>query len=319
VQGVPVVNRFHAKASGSTGEPELYCEGSGKPGSSQPLVEGVERLRLRYWPAGAPAALDASALAPHQWSSVVAVDVCVLVRGARDTVQSGYVDCDGLSSGRHGQACACGVLATCRDPEQQWRWNMMRCGPKPMRAVKRHTVRRGGRAPRRDSAPRTARRARNRGAALPVVLMLSSMMLATSAAWFETSVAAARGTANVHDQLVAFHAADSALTLCAQRVLAGDVRSAEPTAAVEPVAWKQPATFGAAAFAPVAKWHGSFEPPQCAIEAWRLAARPAAHAWLITAHGYGSTPDAQAWLQLQLVVDNGIVERHWRRVAARPF
>jgi type IV pilus assembly protein PilW len=96
--GVPVVNRFYAKASGSTGEPELYCEGSGSAGSSQPLVEGVERLRLRYWPAGAPAALDASALASAQWSSVVAVDVCVLVRGARDTVPSRYVDCDGVSS-----------------------------------------------------------------------------------------------------------------------------------------------------------------------------------------------------------------------------
>jgi type IV pilus assembly protein PilW len=98
VQGVPVVNRFYAKASGSTGEPELYCEGSGKPGSSQPLVEGVERLRFRYWTAGAPAALDASALLPAQWSSVVAVDVCVLVRGARDTAPSRYIDCDGVSS-----------------------------------------------------------------------------------------------------------------------------------------------------------------------------------------------------------------------------
>ncbi|MFC0397556.1 PilW family protein [Paraburkholderia rhizosphaerae] len=95
-QGVPVVNRFYAKASGSTGEPELYCEGSGKAGSSQPLVEGVERLRLRYWPAAAPAALDASALTPDQWNSVVAVDVCVLVRGARDTAPSRYVDCDGV-------------------------------------------------------------------------------------------------------------------------------------------------------------------------------------------------------------------------------
>ncbi|MFC0397557.1 pilus assembly PilX family protein [Paraburkholderia rhizosphaerae] len=185
--------------------------------------------------------------------------------------------------------------------------------------MKRHTVRRGGRDPRRNSAPRAPRRTRNRGAALPVVLMLSSMMLATSAAWFETSVAAARGAANLYDQLVAFHAADSALTLCSQRVLAGDVSSAEPFGDGEPVAWKSPATFGATAFAPVAKWQGSFEPPQCVIEAWRLSTRPSAHAWLITSRGYGSTQDAQAWLQLQLVVDNGGVERHWRRIAARPF
>ncbi|HEY3598607.1 MAG TPA: PilW family protein [Paraburkholderia sp.] len=97
-QAVTVVNRYFAKASGSTGEPELYCEGSGKSGSSQPLVEGVERLRLRYWPAGAPAGLDAAAVAPAQWNSIVAVDLCVLVRGARDAQPGRYVDCDGISS-----------------------------------------------------------------------------------------------------------------------------------------------------------------------------------------------------------------------------
>ncbi|MFC0574168.1 pilus assembly PilX family protein [Paraburkholderia solisilvae] len=145
------------------------------------------------------------------------------------------------------------------------------------------------------------------------------MMLATAAAWFETSLAAARGAANLHDQLVAFHAADSALTLCAQRVVASGVPVAEPAADGEPVAWKEAVAFGALAFAPVAQWPGSFGPPQCAIEAWRLAMRPAARAWLITARGYGSTQDTQSWLQLQLVVDNGIVERHWRRIAARPF
>jgi type IV pilus assembly protein PilW len=96
--GVPVVNRFYAKASGSTGEPELYCEGSGKVGFSQPLVEGIERLRFRYWLAGALAPLEAAALTPAQWSSVVAVDLCVLVRGMRDTQPGRYVDCEGVSS-----------------------------------------------------------------------------------------------------------------------------------------------------------------------------------------------------------------------------
>ncbi|WP_459717605.1 pilus assembly PilX family protein, partial [Paraburkholderia sp. 2C] len=170
--------------------------------------------------------------------------------------------------------------------------------------------------PPRDSAPR---RSRNRGAALPIVLILSSMMLATSAAWLETSVAAARGAANLQDQLVAFHAADSALTLCAQRVVAGELSSREAATEAEPVAWKAPAAFGASAFAPVGLWPGSSDPPQCTVEAWRLATRPAANAWLLTARGYGSTRDTQAWLQLQLVAENGIVERHWRRIAARPF
>ena len=37
-------------------------------GSAQPLVEGIERLRVKYWLAGAQTALDASALAPGQWA-----------------------------------------------------------------------------------------------------------------------------------------------------------------------------------------------------------------------------------------------------------
>jgi type IV pilus assembly protein PilW len=96
-RGVPVVNRFYAKASSSTGEPELYCEGNGKTGSAQPLVEGVERLRIKYWLVGAANAIDASAVTADQWASVVAVDLCVLVRGAPQGQRSRYVDCDGVS------------------------------------------------------------------------------------------------------------------------------------------------------------------------------------------------------------------------------
>lgn len=94
---VLIVNRFYAKPSGSTGEPELYCDGNGKSGTAQPLVEGIERLRVRYWLAGAQTALDASALAASQWANVVAVDLCVLVRGAPQGHHSRYVDCDGAS------------------------------------------------------------------------------------------------------------------------------------------------------------------------------------------------------------------------------
>jgi type IV pilus assembly protein PilW len=95
--GVLIVNRFYAKASGSTGEPELYCDGNGRSGSAQPLVEGIERLRVRYWLVGAQAAVDASALAASQWAKVVAVDLCVLVRGTPQAGRSRYVDCDGTS------------------------------------------------------------------------------------------------------------------------------------------------------------------------------------------------------------------------------
>ncbi|WP_322049123.1 PilW family protein [Paraburkholderia sp. J67] len=92
-----VLNRFHAKASSSTGEPELYCEGTGKLGTAQPLVEGVERLRLRYWTVGAAQAVDATVLSRERWEAVVAVDLCVLVRGASFGRRVRYVDCDGAS------------------------------------------------------------------------------------------------------------------------------------------------------------------------------------------------------------------------------
>ncbi|HZZ13026.1 MAG TPA: PilW family protein [Paraburkholderia sp.] len=100
-QGALVVNRYFAKSSGSTGEPELYCEGSGKVGSAQPLVEGVERVRVRYWLGGAKggsSAVDASAVTADQWANIVAVDLCVLVRGAPQARHLRYVDCDGASA-----------------------------------------------------------------------------------------------------------------------------------------------------------------------------------------------------------------------------
>jgi type IV pilus assembly protein PilW len=97
-EGVPVVNRYFVNVSDSTGEPELYCDGNGNAGTAQPLVEGIERLRLRYWLAGAAAAIDASAVPPDQWTNVVAVDLCVIVRGAPQGQRSRYVDCDGVNT-----------------------------------------------------------------------------------------------------------------------------------------------------------------------------------------------------------------------------
>ncbi len=97
--GVPqlIVNRYFARVSASTGEPELYCEGNGRTGVAQPLVEGVERLRIRYWLQGAAASVDAAAIGPEQWSRVVAVDLCVLVRGGPTPLRARYLDCDGVS------------------------------------------------------------------------------------------------------------------------------------------------------------------------------------------------------------------------------
>lgn len=96
--GSVVANAFHAKPSTSSGETELYCEGSGNLGTSQPLVEGVELLRLRYWLDGAAQPVDASALTYEQWDAVAAVDLCVLVRGAALARAVRYFDCDGVAS-----------------------------------------------------------------------------------------------------------------------------------------------------------------------------------------------------------------------------
>ncbi|MFM0161668.1 PilW family protein [Paraburkholderia sediminicola] len=97
-QGVLVVNRYFAKVSASTGEPELYCEGNGKAGSAQPLVEGIERVRFKYWLAGGLTAIDAAVVTAGQWAKIVAVDLCVLVRGAPQGRRVRYVDCDGVSA-----------------------------------------------------------------------------------------------------------------------------------------------------------------------------------------------------------------------------
>ena len=156
------------------------------------------------------------------------------------------------------------------------------------------------------------------GAALPVVLLISSMMLTTSAAWFEATLAATRAAANLRDALHAFHAADSALTLCARIVMAG-AAPAMSISSAEPVGWKLEPVFTAGATTPLTQWPGSVLPPQCLVEGWRLTARPDARAYLLTARGFGRTRDSQAWVQLELVLDGEEIEQHWRRVAARPF
>ena len=94
-----IVNRYYAKASSSTVEPELYCEGSGKPGTGQPLVEGIERIKFGYWLKDASSSVDAAAISQDRWPLVVAVDVCLLVRGDSPsaTARPRYADCDGAS------------------------------------------------------------------------------------------------------------------------------------------------------------------------------------------------------------------------------
>ncbi|MDS0861290.1 PilW family protein [Burkholderia pseudomultivorans] len=89
-----VVNRFDAHISPSTGEPELYCEGSGRPGAPQPVVAGIEQLRVRYLRHGDARFVRADAMRAADWHDVVAVQVCVQARGEPMRAPARYVDCD---------------------------------------------------------------------------------------------------------------------------------------------------------------------------------------------------------------------------------
>lgn len=90
-----VENRFDAHVSPSTGEPELYCEGSGRPGTPQPVVSGIDQLRVRYLRRGGAQFVDADAMRVDGWRDVVAVHVCVRARGEPMRVPASHVDCNG--------------------------------------------------------------------------------------------------------------------------------------------------------------------------------------------------------------------------------
>jgi type IV pilus assembly protein PilW len=90
--------RFNAHVSSTTRTPSLYCETLSDAGlTTQPMVESIERLRVRYWLAGATSPIGAAALAADDWNRIVALDACVVVQGPRGRARSAYVDCDGVT------------------------------------------------------------------------------------------------------------------------------------------------------------------------------------------------------------------------------
>jgi type IV pilus assembly protein PilW len=89
-----VVNRFYVTQPRRRDEPELACAGNGHA-TPQPLVEGIERLAIRYWLPGAMEPVGARAIPPTQWANVTAVEVCVVVRGRRTRAVDSFVDCEG--------------------------------------------------------------------------------------------------------------------------------------------------------------------------------------------------------------------------------
>lgn len=89
-----IVNRFYVMRPKRRDEPELFCAGNGHA-TPQPLVEGIERLAIRYWLRGGIEPVSAREVAPMHWADITAVDVCVVVRGRRARADTGFVDCDG--------------------------------------------------------------------------------------------------------------------------------------------------------------------------------------------------------------------------------
>lgn len=159
---------------------------------------------------------------------------------------------------------------------------------------------------------------RHRGMALPAALMLASMMLTTSAAWFEASIAQARLSASVHEHLRATQAADAALELCSDALREG-IAPVQPALPGLPPAWTQAGNFdGPSAYEPIPSWPGSVRAPQCVIEVVPVGGGSDGHAYRITARGFGATPAAQAWLQRAIRYEDGRERRAWRRIVAIP-
>jgi type IV pilus assembly protein PilW len=102
-----IVNRFYVTRPRRREEPELACAGNGHA-VPQPIVEGIERLTIRYWLPGGDEPVGARDVAPTQWAQVTAVDLCVVVRGRRAgpvTAAKAFVDCEGrLAASPDGRA-----------------------------------------------------------------------------------------------------------------------------------------------------------------------------------------------------------------------
>ncbi|ATF36021.1 hypothetical protein CO709_23555 [Burkholderia thailandensis] len=182
---------------------------------------------------------------------------------------------------------------------------------------------------RKRSTPRDAPRRRespmrgSRGVALPGVLALTASLIVMSFAWFEIAKTEVQRMTSVASRSIAFRAADAALEACADALESSAApfpsASGGGTPTREPSGWRQPGVFdGIGAFSPYAGWPGAAQAPSCLIEAWKLPARPDVRAYLVTARGVGATHDTVEWLQLQIAIESGRIERRWRRVVGRP-
>lgn len=90
----------------------------------------------------------------------------------------------------------------------------------------------------------------------------------------------------------AFHAADSALIRCSRMLSAASQSPGE-----EPSRWSAKTSFegpSAPAIVPFAAWPYAYRAPQCLIEAWARPDKAGSASFLITARGFGATPESEA-------------------------
>lgn len=169
-------------------------------------------------------------------------------------------------------------------------------------------------APERLPRPRL----RDAGLALPAVMAVAAAVVALAGTWFESALTESRRTRALSDRMIAFHAADAALTACIVRLRSGAAPYLDEPASQgeEPRAWRRaPALRVADAFEPFASWPLAAQPPRCLIEAWRGAGPAGSRAYLVTARGVGGDAASVVWLQSQLALRDGrIVAQRWRRV-----
>jgi len=95
-----VVNIISLVAGTATTEPQLQCLGNGS-GTSEPFAEGVEDLQFLYGvDSTGDDTVDSWSDAPGDWTQIVAVQVCILVRSTSNGVVSAaqtYRNCAGNS------------------------------------------------------------------------------------------------------------------------------------------------------------------------------------------------------------------------------
>ncbi|WP_338925512.1 hypothetical protein IHE33_08225 [Mycetohabitans endofungorum] len=168
---------------------------------------------------------------------------------------------------------------------------------------------------------------RQRGSALPLVLIFAVALTAL----LESSLDAVRSTARMERGLIAhieaFHAADSALRWCERYVthafdIGAPVHGVTPSPQAMP-AWHQRALFdgeAGSAIQPVRRWRAGGRAPQCLIEVVNVS-EAGATAYLLTARGFAVDEESEIWLQAIMWVGDTqrTVRTGWRFVARRPF